>query len=375
MKHAIVLITVLLFCSILLATPFEDFVKEAGSELADKFDTAIPLKVVLDNSDIKAQPAPGKAMMQGFIRELLDSALEQSETLKPIDVTKTDPILKGLAGTKRDYRYFDELGFRIHKDLNVIADALLEIKFTDLGETLKLELRLIDAITASELAIVKKEYPADNQSNQLLGKPLKEKPEPVQEKPEPVKEQPEPVKEEPKPAQEEPQAEPPVEENKTLLSEDFSGYEEGDPLPDWGKGVVVIKSPEGKKFVGSQIKGKREIGREIAIPEQAEISFSFSRVVENPSLILYDSSGSEIRVTLARNWRGYWVWISGSMAIQFECKDLNQFRCKRVGNTYKVYINGKYMLSGVFEEIKEITGFKLDLHQGQLYTNFEIKKL
>lgn len=367
MKHAIVLITVLLFSSVLLATPFEDFVKEAGSELADKFDTAIPLKVVLDNSDIKAQPAPGKAMMQGFIRELLDSALEQSETLKPIDVAKTDPILKGLVGTKRDYRYFDELGFRIHKDLNVIADALLEIKFTDLNDTLKLELRLIDAITASELAIVKKEYPADNQSNQLLGKPLKEKPKPVQEKPELTQEKPK--------AELTPPPQPPVEENKILLSEDFSGFEEGDALPDWGKGVVVIKSPEGKKFVGSQIKGKREIGREIAIPEQAEISFSFSRVVENPSLILYDSSGSEIRVTLARNWRGYWVWISGSMAIQFDCEDLNQFRCKRVGNTYKVYINGKYMLSGVFEEIKEITGFKLDLHQGQLYTNFEIKKL
>ncbi|HOY85053.1 MAG TPA: hypothetical protein PLQ80_07135, partial [Candidatus Syntrophosphaera sp.] len=168
------------------------------------------------------------------------------------------------------------------------------------------------------------------------------------------------------------ESDPAITGHKLVLSEDFSKHEEGDPLPGWGEGVVVIKSPEGRKFVGSQIKGWHMIGRDIGIPDPGEISFTFSRVVENPSLIMYDSAGSEVRVTLARNWRGYWVWITGSVAMQFDCEDMNQFRLTREGNTYKVYINGRYMLSGVFKDIGQITGFKLGLQQGQLYTDFQI---
>lgn len=360
MKRVIAMVTVFLFCSVLWGTPFEDFIREAGNELAGRINTAIPLKVVLDNSDGQIQQTPGTAKMQGFIRELLDSELQRSETLNPIDLVRTDPILQDLAGTNRDYNFFNELGRRIHQNLNVITDALLEIRITDLGKTLKLELRLIDAITATDLAVVKKEYAADRQTNKLLGKPLSEKPEYSPGKP---------------PQQPTPEPKPPETRKKIVFSEDFSGYQEGDPLPGWGKGVVVVKMPEGKKFVGSQIKGKHVIGRDIGIPDPGEISFTFSRVVENPSLILYDSDNSEVRVTLARNWRGYWVWITGSVAMQFDCGDLNQFRLTREGNTHKVYINGKYMLSGVFENIREITGFKLDLHQGQLYTDFQILNL
>ncbi|HOY85320.1 MAG TPA: hypothetical protein PLQ80_08515 [Candidatus Syntrophosphaera sp.] len=177
MKRVIAMVTVFLFCSVLLGTHFEDFVREAGNELAGRINTAIPLKVVLDNSDEQIQQAPGTARMHGFIRELLDSELERSEILNPLDMTRTDPILQDLAGTSRDYNFFNELGRKIHQDMNVTIDALLEIRITDMGKTLKLELRLIDAITATDLAVVKKEYTADRQTNQLLGKPIAEKPE------------------------------------------------------------------------------------------------------------------------------------------------------------------------------------------------------
>ena len=33
-------------------------------------------------------------------------------------------------------------------------------------------------------------------------------------------------------------------------------------MPDWGKNLVVVKTTEGKTYVGSQIKGKHGLGEE-----------------------------------------------------------------------------------------------------------------
>ena len=356
MKKLIVAVSLLFVSAVLMGTAFEDFVRALGSDLADQVEADSRLEMVLDRTEARQANAQQADPMYAFVRELLYTELSNSQTLHPLNPAKTDPLLKKLGGNQREYHFFDQLGLDVFNSLNTVTDALLEIRITDLDKLVKFELTLTDAKTVSELARVQGEYPADAQTDKLLGKtrpPIK-----VAAKPLPKPETP-----------------PVVVQGKLILSEDFSAYEEGDPLPDWGKILVVVKTTEGKKYVGSQINGKHVLGKELRLPDSFSFSYAFSRVVDNPCLVFYDSEGSEVKVVLARNWNGYWVSISGSVAKHFHCENINQFRITREGATFKVYINGKYMLSGVYEDFKDIAGFRLDLYQGQLYSDFEIKKM
>lgn len=361
MKQIVIIVSFLLCCSILTGSAFEEFVRDAGQRMAGNLDPENPLTVVIDRTE-SGNPKPNESSkMYEFISELLSGELGRSGTMIFVDKSKTDPILKSLAKMKRDYRFYDQLGSLVFNETNVIPDALLECKITDLDTIVKVELILIEARTVSELVTVVREYPADEQTNRLLGKEINQMeihPEPDQVSGVSVQE---------------------IEQKETddtvVFSEDFSAYMEGDPLPDWGKGIVVLKNAEGKKYVGSQIGGKHVLEKQLLFPNPLLMSYTFSRPVENPSLILIDSSNTEIRVTLSNNWRGPLVTISGSESRKFACEDFNTLQISREGATFKVYINGDYMLSGYYEDLGDIIGFKLELHQGQLYTDFTIEKI
>ena len=231
MKKLIVAVSLLFVSAVLMGTAFEDFVRALGSDLADQVEADSRLEMVLDRTEARQANAQQADPMYAFVRELLYTELSNSQTLHPLNPAKTDPLLKKLGGNQREYHFFDQLGLDVFNSLNTVTDALLEIRITDLDKLVKFELTLTDAKTVSELARVQGEYPADAQTDKLLGKtrpPIK-----VAAKPLPKPETP-----------------PVVVQGKLILSEDFSAYEEGDPLP------TGAKTCSGEDHRGQKVRGQ-----------------------------------------------------------------------------------------------------------------------
>lgn len=161
-------------------------------------------------------------------------------------------------------------------------------------------------------------------------------------------------------------------EGGTFFNEDFSGYEVGDPLEDWGPNVIM--EPLNKlNAMTSQVKGSHVVEKKVKFPPNFTFEFDFSVAQNNDKfpLILLDSLGESIKIELHDGRHGLSAKLPDTVEKYLKCKEgFDRVKILRKGKTFKVYLNDEFMLSGTYPEFGAIAGFKLTVPMGYYFTRF-----
>jgi len=157
--------------------------------------------------------------------------------------------------------------------------------------------------------------------------------------------------------------------------EDFSKYEDGDPLPAWGPNVIVRKSRTGRSYLGSLMPGVHAVRQAVRFPSNFSLEFDMAMENENRiefPLILVDEKGDELRVDYAYNtWSNrVSVTLPGVNQQAIDVRGMQTLKLVKSGTTYKIYSSGTFITTGVYTGYGRFVGFKLSVPPGALFTNF-----
>lgn len=157
--------------------------------------------------------------------------------------------------------------------------------------------------------------------------------------------------------------------------EDFSEYDNGDPLPAWGPNVIVRKYPSGRSYLGSLMPGVHPVRQTLRFP--ANFSLEFDMASDNESriefpLILVDEKGDELRVDCSYSkWHErVTVTLPGVNPQSVDARGPQTFKLVKNGTTYKIYSSGRFITTGVYTGYGRFVGFKLSVSPEALFTNF-----
>ena len=363
MRHLWLLIVFALCSTCLIATPFDDYIGNSALDLTRQLQQKTPLVLVLDKVELLDNEHPAEKLSEYF-RETLHTHLSNSKALRPLPLEATDKIIVKLGKAKRDYAFFSELGLLIFKEMNDTPGGFLSCRIKNFDTKLKFELLVQDMQSMKEIATLVLEYPADPQTDALLGivrevsKVSAPKEETIYQE---EAEQPEPTA--------------PVSSSTNVFFEDFSSYKEGDSVSGWGKGLYVYRDKVGKKYLSSQIKGSHKASQSFPFPASFALQFDFLKSEGEFTMTLIDTNQQEVNVRVVKSWSDYIVRISGTVEKKTPVQDLNTLRITRSGSTLKLYLNGKFMVSGDYSDFRGVSSFTLDMQEGQKFTDFKVDKI
>jgi len=166
-----------------------------------------------------------------------------------------------------------------------------------------------------------------------------------------------------------------------VFKEDFSSYSVGDPLSNWGHGVVVLRAQDGRKCMSSQSPGLHLVSHEMVFPEDFSFEMEFvgknlrgwtPQKGTNPTLI--DTEGREFKILLWGNAPS--IQFPGTNYINAKPWNTSGvFRLVKRGSTFKAYWRGDFIVSGDFLQFSRFVGFKFVVHAKDYITNILIKSL
>lgn len=177
--------------------------------------------------------------------------------------------------------------------------------------------------------------------------------------------------------------------------EDFTGYEVGDPVLSWGDGVIKVDGTgkgKGYAFLTSQVPGGVTARQEMNFPDDFTLSFSWLAPASSSALTFFDESGHTFPVVFAyqettpkkstgryaalkdavkRPKRALVCTMNNGTATVKVKKGLHHFRVEKKGRAFKLFHNGKFLLSASSSaDFGPITGFTLTVPPGAMFTGF-----
>jgi len=156
-----------------------------------------------------------------------------------------------------------------------------------------------------------------------------------------------------------------------FFQEDFSSYEAGDHVDPkfsrWGEAVSVFEADD-KKWLGSYSAGEKTIAPNVQFPENWAFEFEKNVIFGVKEIAFIDDSGKELKISGV-----------GDREYKFPDTDTgfasNHYKIKitKRGGLYKLYTDGKILLSMYDDSYSRFVGFKIvaKLDQGEyMLTNF-----
>lgn len=327
-----------------------------------------------------------------YIADEINNYLTDNSTGIVIEQNKVNYSLKE---TKRDYnklidyKYLSALSERIFNNSNIVPQLYLTGALNDLGDKIILFVKILDARTAQTVSQTKIEISSTALTDKLLGKEITHGQQDV-EKPrvdtvviEKEKRVDVPVIQE---KVIEKEVKVPVVVRDTIIEnqhisngniffkEDFSEYNTGDPVPLWGENVIVIQKEDKKYYITSQIRGNHEVSQNIQFPENFSFQFEYLPGRFGNELIFVDSKDQQLRIQLIQSYRNF-VKFPNTTEKSGDVKSVNEFRLVKQGSTFKIYLNGEYLLSYKNPELKNFTQFKMQIPEGRYFSNYIGKEI
>jgi TolB-like protein len=237
------------------------------------------------------------------------------------------------------------------------ARAILVGTLTDIGESVRLNVRIVAVETGQVVGAASGSLPRDPQTTAMLGQPVT------------------PRRVLPKGANRRDEPDRNVSPGGVFWNEDFSRYDDGDPLPAWGPSVVVRRYPSGRSYLGSLKPGVHSVRQ--ALQFTSNFSFEFDLAMDGTSriefaLVLVDEKGDELRVDCVYStWHGtFTVTLPGVNPQTVDASNIATLKLAKIGTTYKFYVSGRFVTTGVYTDYGRFAAFKLSVPPGAIFTGF-----
>ena len=246
------------------------------------------------------------------------------------------------------------------------VDAIVTGTITDLGVSLKVNARIISTETGAVFAVAATKIEKDETVRKLMSRVsvVPRQKEKVSEKVE----------------------ERPVERKVSrveaiIFKEDFSEYETGDPLPEWGANVTVLKAPDGRKCLSTQVPRLHTVSQRVNFP--SNFSFEMEFVGKNTrgwaktdgtNPVFIDIEGKPLKIVLHGNAPSFQLpGTAYTNAKPWNTEGV--FKLVKKGSTYKIYWKDDFILSGSYPQYSQFVYFKFVVHQCDYITNIIITDL
>lgn len=263
--------------------------------------------------------------------EIIDSNII-SEFMKEHDIS-----LGELAYPEFCKKLSDSLG------VNSIVKGII----TDLGNSIKLNARIITAETGSIFGVAAIDIEKDEKLAKLMG--------------------------------EKPEAGMKIETRKTEIKggnekagtflmdavfykEDFSTYEDGQPLLGWGEGLIVKKDEDNRYFLTSDVDDFSVAAQEVKFSEEFSFEFEVKGNTKYWSSIRFkDVDGNEFQVSFRLFQNLLSVTLPGPKQVKTEI-DINKYakiKIIRKNKLYELHANGSLLIVGSYSKYKEFKSFEI----------------
>ncbi len=328
-------------------------------------------------------------LMQKLAQNLLEKKVQ---VLDPAEVT---PIVNKFLQKKSfplDYKGFDALSFEIFSATEKAATLYLFGRAEIVDDSIYVVLGFLNPQTAKTTKRVYYTLPMDKTSDRLLNIVRAKKEEPKEEIVQPItiyniifitneiaptppqevkKEEP---KAEPAPVvKEQPKSKPQPQPAGIIYKEDFSGYEIGDMLTDNGSNLVIVKGPDGRKYVTTQSKSYDLFLKALDLPKDFVLSFDFigEGNVFDCTFTFVDNETLETNFLFGNEYR-YWAHVQKMDRVEFEPRNFNMIKIIKKGDVCKFLVNGNFIQSVNLDNTRQLKQFKLKFNSHAKFTNFLI---
>jgi len=254
------------------------------------------------------------------------------------------------------------------------AEAIVFGTISDLGRTIKINARLVATEMGTTLSSAAIELNANAMTDKLLEK--------EQKKEEPLVKRDTVIQYRDREKIEEKTYEEKTNEEATkqttseyFYQEDFSRFTVGDPLPAWGNNVVVLEGKDKRKYISSQMEGKQLVSQNIQFSENFSFQFEYLNGRLDIEVIFIDGKEDEFKIKLKSNWGNERVQLPGSVEKSTGEKPVNTFKLVKNDKTYKVYINGDFLVSGEYANYSKFVKLKMEIPEGKYFTSFLVKEI
>lgn len=152
-------------------------------------------------------------------------------------------------------------------------------------------------------------------------------------------------------------------DDNVFFNEDFSNYEEGHLLSEWGRGLIVKKDEGNKNFLTSDYDEFSVARQEVQFPEEFSFEFEVKGNSKYWSSIRFkDSDGKEFQVSFRLFQDLLSITLPGPKQVKTEI-DINKYtRIKIIKKSklYELHTNGSLLLVGSYSNYKDFKSF--DIH-------------
>lgn len=173
---------------------------------------------------------------------------------------------------------------------------------------------------------------------------------------------------------------PVVGKGAIFFKEDFSKYDIGDPVSQWGSNFAVILSrTDGKKYISAQDENIMvPIGLRINFPQNFTFGFELTGgcgTYEKNHIYftLINSKDEEIKIFM-EGCATFTAQLPGTDKMKadgYDYQNMQNVKITKNNGVIKVYFNGSFVVSGYFENFGDITAFKISSYLGRYgYANF-----
>lgn len=379
----IVLVNGSLFCQSLY---LDEAIQRLSIGLSDELSSQIsPTLAILGFPTVKGEHTE----LGNYIAKKFNNSFSKNELVKPIEQDMVN-----LAVTEKykdyneiqDYNHLNQFSEKIFQKSGIVPQIYLWGKIEDLDEKIIISAKLVDAKTTRTITGLSTEVKPSALTDRLLGKPVSHPAEDeiVRETDTVVIEK-EKIVEVPVVQEKivEKIIEVPVDRSEELPEQtylqpedpevfyhnDFSNYNNGDYAPEWGANVLVIERNDHRKYLTSQVKGSHTVSQKINFPENFSFQFEYLRGRFETEVVLIDSNDQQLRFLL-KQFSNNFVVFPNMTEKSTGVKETNEFRLVKNGSTYKVYMNGEYMLSYDDPKFKDFKLFKIRIPESRYFTNF-----
>ncbi len=150
--------------------------------------------------------------------------------------------------------------------------------------------------------------------------------------------------------------------NGIFFKEDFSRYDDGQPLGEWGEGLVVRKDEDDKSFLTSAIDDFSVAKRELQFPGEFSFEFDVKGSTKYWSSIRFrDAEGSVFSVSFRLFQNILSVTFPGPKQVKTDI-DINKY-CKikivRKNKLYELHTNGSLLIVGSYSKYKPFNSFEI----------------
>ena len=165
-------------------------------------------------------------------------------------------------------------------------------------------------------------------------------------------------------------------EGGTVFKEDFSQYDIGDPISDWGTtDIIVLKGSSDKIWIECQTPGLHKAEKRLILPENYVFTFQFIHDGENFDVIFIDNNESTHILSFYDYNRHVKFQDTVAYKTDLKWRVVHSIKIVHKNKTFRLFINDEFFLSSTPGGFGLTRGIAFKIQPSTRIGNIEIREL